>query len=81
MTHAIGKLFYEKAYPLFEFKNDGTSSLTFLKNYDFPNKHKNWFSSWGYILLIVLLIILIAIFVFLLLKKKRSESGDSYTNL
>lgn len=30
---AVGKLFYEKAFPLFSYKNDGSSTLKFLKDY------------------------------------------------
>jgi len=78
----VGKLFFQKAFPLFEFKNDGSSTLKFLKSYNFPDKHEtNWFFRWGYILLIILLIIVIVVFVVLILKKKKNRDSEDYTQV
>ena len=76
---AVGKLFYERAFPLFSYNKDGSSTLKFLKEYTFPDKHtKNWFLRWGYLLLIILLVSIIVIFVLLILKKKNSSQSEEY---
>lgn len=66
----LGKLFFQKAYPLLTFKQDETVNVSFINHYDFPSKHGINLLKYWWILLIVLVVLIV---IFLVVKKKSSD--------
>lgn len=79
---ALGKMFYQKYYPVLTFKKDLTSSFSFLKTYDFPKEDSEsnfWLIFWW--ILAIIIILAIIVFIVVVRKRQREKNGDDYRNI
>lgn len=75
ITLAVGRLFYAKVYPVLTYKKDGTSSLSFINDYKFPEHSSTTLSRFWYILLFIIIVFII-IFAIMKIKNKSEVSVD-----
>lgn len=70
----LGKLFFQKYFPLFTFMKDGAAQLTFLQKLDVKEEpQKPWV-----LIGIAIAIVLIALAIFLYLKPKTAPASEEY---
>ena len=80
---AIGKIFYNKIFPVFKFEKKKTF-LIFLKNYDFVKKMENWefYLILGGIIFVVIILLFFVIFKLLQEKKNVNlEKSENYEKI
>ena len=74
---AIGKMFFDKFYPVFKFKKDGNSELAFLDEYIFDENSNGFY----WIIAAFICFLIIAVIIFILIKKKRVSDMEFYSEV
>lgn len=74
---AVGKIFFSKLFPILKYKNDGSSSLTFVTDYSFIKEQALFWS----IVKIVFFFIIISIVIVFLLNRSKKDMDQFYTEI
>jgi hypothetical protein len=78
---AVGKLFYDKYYPVLTFKKNSSASFTLLKSFNFPStSDTNFWLIFIWILAVVLILAVIALVVYLR-KKSSNDKDENYKKI